>query len=786
MTARVFGAVAALGLSATLITALAIAGVWVWLDPQLPSVDSLREARFQIPMRIYSRDDRLMAEFGEKRHEPVRLSELPPLLPWAFLSAEDDRFYEHPGVDWQGVLRAGLEFVRTGEKRQGGSTITMQVARNFFLGREKTWTRKLSEMMLAMRIERTLSKDEILELYLNKIFLGNHAYGVGAAARVYFGVAPGGLSIGQMALIAGLPRAPSSDNPLASPERARQRRDYVLRRMRELGHIDADTERRESSQPVVARRYEAPVEVDAPHVAEWVRHWLVERFGEEAYTRGLKVRTTLDGRLQPVAQRALEQGLSLYERRHAWRGPEARSGAVSPQVLAKTFAAHRAVGSLLPAVVLAAGNEGATLTLADGTHLALDAEALAWTRRAAPGVDATLRVGDVVRVRAQAEGGYALTQLPRTQAAFVAIDPADGAVRALAGGFAFASSKFNRVTQAQRQPGSGFKPFLYLAAMDAGFTPATVINDAPIVIDEPGMPEAWRPENYTQDFRGPMRLREALAQSRNLVSIRLLREVGMRRTLDYLERIGFDRARLPRNLTLALGTLTATPLEMAEAYAMLANGGHRVGTWIVERVEDMEGRLLYEAAPSPVCPPLAVTGAPVVAPQRSCAPRVIEPETHYLVHSMLQDVVRVGTGQAVRTLGRNDLAGKTGTTNEQRDAWFFGYHPTQVAVAWVGNDQYEPLGDKETGGRAALPIWMAYMQEFLRDTPEQPMPVPPGLTRVRIDPGTGLAASGVHAHAIFEWFPVNRLPHAMPEETQAPSDTTATPAADRQLEEALF
>ncbi len=764
----------------------AVGGVWWYLAPQLPSIETLKDVRLQVPLKVYSRDGRLMAEFGEKRRTPVRLGEVPDTLVQAVLAAEDDRFYDHPGVDWQGLTRAAWHLLRTGEKGQGGSTITMQVARNFFLQPEKTYIRKLKEILLSFKIENSLSKDEILELYLNKIYLGQRAYGVGAAAQVYYGKPLAELALPQFAMIAGLPKAPSRFNPLADPERAVTRRNYVLRRMREVGFIDAGAFREARAAPVSAERHGQGTEVEAPYVAEMVRAEMVSRHGEAAYTSGLQVYTTIDPALQRAANRALSDALLAYTERHGYRGPEARLAedllAREEDLLARLGEVPEYAGMVAAAVRTLEGEEARLLT-AEGESVTLGVDALSWAREyidenrrgAAPqGPGDVLAPGDLVRLRRDGDGAWRLTQVPVAEGAIVALDPRNGAVRALAGGFDYYRSKFNRVTQARRQPGSNFKPFVYSAALDAGFTAASLINDAPVVFEDVSLEAEWRPENYSGRFFGPTRLRLALTKSRNLVSIRLMDAVGIDYVADYVTRFGFAPERLPRNLSLALGSAALTPMEVARGYAVFANGGFLVEPHVIARTVDSQGEVVFRARPPRACKACAAAAGAPAAPalgegesgpgepgqeQRTpLAPRTVTAQNAWLMTSMLQDVVRHGTARRARALGRSDLAGKTGTTNDQRDAWFSGFTPDLVATAWVGFDKLQPLGARETGGRAALPVWMGFMEEALADLPERSWEAPDGLVTVRIDPDSGLLAGSDFPDAIFETFREGSVP----------------------------
>ncbi|HAC58727.1 MAG TPA: peptidase [Rhodobiaceae bacterium] len=764
--------------AALLLAALAVAalfGAAHYYGRDLPSVASLRELQLSVPLRIYSRDGKLMGEFGSERRALLRFEDLPPRVVQAFLAAEDDRFFEHPGVDWQGLLRAALKYAATGEKSQGGSTITMQLARNVFLSSERTFTRKFKEILLALRIERELDKPQIMALYLNKIFLGERAYGVGAAALVYFGRDVGSLSLGETAVIAGLPKAPSRDNPVANPVRATERRDYVLRRMRELGYISRAEYEEAVAEPLVVQPYRPQVEVEADYVAEMVRAEMVARFGEEAYSRGLNVTTTVDASRQTAANAALRQALLEYDRRHGWRGAEARIPAellAQPQSpeFATALGRYAPVGGLQAAVVQAFdGNELALMT-ASGP-LTLGDESFAWAKLDAAG----LAPGDVVRIDSSGDAPR-LAQIPEAQGALVALNPDDGAIEALVGGFDFFAGKFNRVTQARRQAGSGFKPFLYATAMAHGYTPASVLLDAPVVFDDPRLESTWRPENYGGDIKGPMRLREALVQSRNLVSIRLLMGIGIDTALDFIPRFGLPADRLPRDLTMALGSAVFTPLEMARGYATIANGGFVVDPYVIVEVRDSAGEIVERAQPRRACPeclpppPVADETQPTPLPTAVAdeaeaewlpAEQAVDPAVAWLVGDMLHDVTVRGTAAKVAQLQRNDLAGKTGTTNDETDAWFNGFQRHHVAVVWVGFDQPTPLGRGEVGGRAALPAWMDYMRVALDGVPQERAPRPPGLVNVRIDRETGLLAAAGDPDAIFETVPQNAIPPAM-------------------------
>lgn len=755
----------------TLLGALSAGGLYLYLAPQLPSADVLRDVRYQVPLRVYSRDGKLLAEYGEMRRSPVKLSQVPDLMVKALLAAEDDRFYEHPGVDYQGILRAAWHLVTTGRKTQGGSTITMQVARNFFLGREKTYLRKLTEILLALKIEREFTKQEILELYLNKIYLGQRAYGIAAAAQVYYGKPLSQLTLPEMAMLAGLPKAPSRYNPIADPQRALERRNYVLGRMRTVGYINDPTYRAAVEAVDDASLHRLTIEAEAPYLGEMVRSEVVNRFGEEAYTAGYKVVTTIDARLQEAANEALRDALLDYEHRHGYRGPEARvtlPPEAGPDEWVAALGDRDPVGGLPAGMVVAVGKADIQVILKDSSIITVPWPEMKWARPyiddyhtgAAPQAPAdVVKPGDIIRVLQMPNGRWQLAQVPIVEGALVALRPEDGAVIAITGGFDFFKSKFNRAVQAKRQPGSSFKPFIYSAALEQGMTPATVINDAPVVFDDPGLEDTWRPENYSGKFFGPTRLREALIHSRNLVSIRVLRAIGIGSTLNYVSRFGFDKNSLPRNLSLALGSGAVTPLELATGYTVFANGGYHVTPYFIDHVEDIDGKVLMAATPERACRECDKPPAdPAQSPAEHIAPRVITPQNAYLMTSMMRDVIRRGTGRKARVLGRNDIAGKTGTTNDQRDAWFAGFNPDMVTVAWVGFDDTHPLGFGETGGRAALPMWIDFMRAALKGIPDHPFERPPGLVTVRIDPDSGLLADSKDRKAIFETFLADQVP----------------------------
>jgi penicillin-binding protein 1A len=751
--------------------AIAAAVLYAKIEPQLPSIDVLRDVQLQEPLRVYASDRRLLAEFGEKRRNPVKISQVPDAMVQAFLAAEDDRFFEHAGVDFQGLLRAAVELLRTGKKRQGGSTITMQVARNFFLSSEKTYLRKLTEILLAYKIEGSLSKEEILELYLNKIFLGQRAYGVEAAAQVYYGMGIADLSVARMAMIAALPKAPSRINPINNPEAAVDRRNYVLGRMHQLGYLDSAAYEAAIAELDGAHVHRVQVEASAAYVAEMARNEMVERYGASVYTSGYEVVTTIDVPRQIAATRALRKDLLDYSKRHGYRGAEASINLdeVQPDERIGLLSDYVQVGGLEPALVTLVDEKSIEVLLKNNETISIGWEGISWARPyrnvnslgpAPKKASDVVAVGDVVRV-SSSDNVWELAQIPVVEGALVSLRPTDGAILALVGGFDFTRSKFNRATQAKRQPGSSFKPIIYSAALEKGFTPASIINDAPVVFDDSELESTWRPENYSGKFFGPTRLREALYRSRNLVSIRILRAIGAAYAATYAEKFGFSSEELPHDLTLALGSASVTPLQMARAYAVLANGGYLVEPYFIRSVYDAAGEVIF-MADSPVvcahCPEVLDEISIGMPKQVNLAPQVLSPQNVWLMTSMMRDVIQRGTGVKARVLGRSDLAGKTGTTNDQMDGWFSGFNHELVATAWVGFDKLEPLGRRETGGQSALPMWIDYMRVALQGIEEVSQQPPEGLVTVRIDPATGLLARSGQKDAIFETFMEDSVP----------------------------
>ena len=789
---------------------------YVYLRPALPDVGSLRNVQLQVPLRIYTRDGRLMAAIGDQRRIPVRYDELPKKLIQAFLATEDDRFFQHHGVDWQGILRAALANFRAGRISQGASTITMQVSRDMFLTPKRDMKRKMSEVYISLLMETEFTKEEIFSLYVNKIFLGQRAYGVAAAAEVYFGKSLDQLNIAEMATLAGIPTAPSVVNPVASAEAARVRRTHVLGRMRELGYITQAEYEEANATPMVSRLHGPTIEVDAPYVAEMVRNDMLAKYGDNVYTAGYRVYTTIDSRLENAATIALRAGLLQYDRRHGWRGATAK---VDPEKMASganldlELEEYPAIGGLRPAIVQSVDGKSARIYVKNLGSVSLPWEKLSWARRELPEetmdrwpaqASEIFSRGDVIYTVGNTPENLQFVQVPEAQSALVAEDPQDGAVVALVGGFDFFQSKFNRATQARRQPGSGFKPFVYAAAFDKGFTPASVVLDAPIVIDEAGMEQAWRPKDSHDKFAGPVRLREALVRSMNLVSVRLMREIGVDYTWDYVQRFGFDKSQLPHDLTMAIGTASLTPLQMATAYATFANGGFKVTPYYIDRIEDASGKTLVQADPALACfecgrapePPSAPTAqsaasaakiyldegqsdGKMLIPQKNLAPQIIRPQVAYLLADMMADVIKRGTATRARVLARDDIAGNTGTTNEWHDAWFNGFNGDLVATVWTGFDQERSLGEGEEGGHVSVPIWTYFMHEALAGARKHGPPVPDGIVTVRISPDTGMLASADNPNGIMEKFIDGSLPKA--ESYEGPNNQNAMTDGDKPL-----
>jgi penicillin-binding protein 1A len=734
--------------------------------PTLPSLEALTSYNPKRPLQIFSSEGYLIGEFGEERRALVKIADVPQQLRQAILAAEDERFYEHGGVDYIGVVRAALHNFTSGSASQGASTITMQVARNFFLSKEKTFTRKFNEALLAFKIEHSLTKDQILEIYINQIYLGQRAYGFASAAQVYFGKNLRDLNLAEIAMLAGLPKAPSRFNPVVNMQRAKDRQLYVLRRMRELNFVTQAEFDAATQLPLVVRRDQPEFATQAEFFAEMVRQSMYERYQEDAYSKGFRVYTTLSKAHQDAAFDAVRRGVLDYDRRHGYRGAEAYVDlpqGVSEDALEDALQDQLESRDIYPALVLAVTQKTVKVFRKGGEVIEIGGDGLKFARAMigdkAPN-NRRLKRGALIRVQKDDQGAWEIVQLPQVEAGLVSLDPLDGAIRALVGGFDFNRSKFNHVTQAYRQPGSSFKPFVYSAALEKGFTPATVINDAPILIDasETGS-VPWEPKNYDGGFDGPIRMRTALTKSKNLVSIRILQAIGPQYAQDYVSRFGFDPKLHPAYLTMALGAGSVTALDLAAGYAVFANGGYRVTPYFISRVEDANGKVLAKASPV-----LAGEGAQ----------RAIDVRNAFVMFNMMQDVIRGGTGARAMQLGREDLAGKTGTTNDQLDAWFAGFQRHLCAVAWVGFDLPRSLGPNETGAVAALPIWMSYVGKVLANVPQEAPVVPEGVIAAHINPETGLR-DPEDRHGLLEFF----FHENLPPEGEPVTDTAAPAGASK-------
>ncbi|WP_288843053.1 penicillin-binding protein 1A [uncultured Deefgea sp.] len=686
--------------------------------PKLPPLNALTDYKPKIPLRIFSEDKVLIGEFGEERRAFVPINQVPPMMINALLAAEDERFYQHGGIDYLGVLRAIVGNVLSGHSQSGASTITMQVAKNFYLSNEKTYTRKFNEALLAFKIEHNLSKDQILELYINQIYLGQRAYGFSSAAQTYFGKNLKDLTVAEFAMLAGLPKAPSAYNPIVNPKRATLRQMYVLRRMAELNFIDAAQYKAAQTERLVFSRNSQQFPVHAEYVAEMVRQMMFKKYQEATYTQGFQVFTTINSQAQNDAYSALRNGILDYDNRHGYRGPE---GFIDAALLANQIDEQldealnniKEADDLRPAVVLSSNSKEVNAYLQGGEKITIQGEGLRFARSALSDKNTPanrIRPGAIIRVNAT-EKGWAIKQLPDVEGAIVAMNPQSGAIRALVGGFDFNHNNFNHVTQAWRQPGSSFKPFVYSASLERGVTPATMINDAPLVIEVGG--QRWEPKNYDGRFRGMTSVRKALTLSTNLVSVRILQAIGADYAQQHLTRFGFDPKQHPAYLTMALGAGSVTPLQLAEGYSVFANTGYRVRSYFIDRIEDARGKVLAQTQPE-------VAG--------KNAPRTLDARNAFIMNSMMGDVIKMGTATKAKVLGRNDLAGKTGTTNDAYDAWFAGYQAQLVTITWIGFDQPKSLGARETGGGAALPIWVNFMGKALKDIPESPWVMPDGVT----------------------------------------------------------
>lgn len=795
----------------------------------------------QVPLRVLSADGKLIASFGETRRIPVAMGQVPDRLKHAVLAAEDASFYQHPGVDWHGIARASWHVLASGgDKGSGGSTITQQVARNFFLSPEKLYSRKLTEIFIALRMESELSKDQILELYLNKMFLGHRSYGVAAAASYYYGKTLDQLTVAECATLASTFQLPSLVNPLNSPKRMTARRNWVLGQMLENRFISKAEYDQAIEEPLDASPHEPAIEVDAPYLAEMVRLQVLDRLGNDALTEGYVVKTTVNSMRQQAAVDSVRAGLVEYDHRHGWRGPEAHqelAAEAGTDELERALAGYTDISGMQPGIVTQVSPTEASVYLANRDEVKLDLASVEWAR---PRIDDTrvgatpksvatvLKRGDIIRVTRDEKGEWLLTQIPGAQGALVSLDPEDGSLQALVGGFNFLRSKFNRAVMAARQPGSSFKPFIYSAAFERGFTPASIVNDAPLALPDPSRPGGlWTPSNDDDKFDGPIRLREALVQSKNLVSVRLLDAIGVRFARDYATRFGFSLDSLPGNLSMALGTASVSPMSMARGFSVFANGGYLVTPYFISEIDDRDGKPVYQANPARACrtcaerlldtrppgpPPanasaapgntVATAGSAGSAPATSgslagvgdavlpadahgdsahppvLAPQVIEVRNDYLVTSLMQDVVKRGTGAAAAKLGRTDLAGKTGSTNDHRDAWFVGFNSNLVTSVWVGFDDFGSLGKGEFGAKAALPIWMSYMGTVLKDQPAGILPMPPGITTVQIDRSSGLPAGADDTNVMSEYFKVEDVDRLRNQANQQQEDQDQQHAYD--------
>ncbi len=790
---------------------LILAGAYLYLSPKLPPVDALRDVQLQTPLRVYTADYQLIGEFGEQRRTPITFDQIPSDFINALLAIEDDGFYEHHGVSVKGLLRAVVELATTGSIQTGGSTITMQVAKNYFLSSKRVFSRKFNEILLALQIEQELSKQEILELYVNKIFLGNRAYGFEAAAQVYYGKLLSDLSLAQWAMLAGLPKAPSTYNPLVNPARALERRNYILSRMNELDHISDEDYSAAVNELITAEFHGSKLDLNAPFVAEMARKELLSKYGNKIYTAGYIAYTTINSKMQNSAQQAVINGLTAYDERHGYRGPEQQftpqpdeqlsneddttntTDSFEQEALRKDrwlqiLENQKTYNDLIPAIVTTINEDSFTAILEDDNEVIVEWETGIKSARpfitihqrgpAPKQVSDVVSIGDLIRLKQNSDGIWKISQIPNAQAALVSLDASNGAILSLTGGFDYQLSKFNRVTQATRQPGSNFKPIIYTAAVANGFTAASIINDAPIVFDDASLESTWRPTNDGGKFKGPTRLRSALYTSTNLVSIRLLRELGISKAINYVSRFGFDSSQLPKDLSLALGSHSVTPLQIVSAYSAFANGGFKINPYLVERVELVDGQILHQATPDTVCTHCEKSPADEVPAEDAAsdieematiedildqspddeiaelpiAKRIIEPRVAYIMDSILRDVIKKGTGRRALSLNRNDLGGKTGTTNGPTDVWFSGYGGGIVTTTWLGFDKNSELGNREYGTSATLPIWIEYMQTALQGRPEVTHSQPEGLVTVKIDPTTGLLAKPGQKNAIFEIF----------------------------------
>lgn len=805
-------------LSIVLTSVITITSAYFYLEPELPEIDILKDVQLQVPLKVYSADNQLLAVFGEKKREPITYEEIPEQLIQAVISAEDESFFKHPGVDYKGILRAVVHLIQTGKKGQGGSTITMQVARNFFLTRDKTYIRKINEIFLSLKIEKELSKQEIMQLYMNKIYLGHRSYGVAAAAKVYYGKSLSALSLEQYAMIAGLPKAPSKYNPITNSARATIRRNYVLDRMRQLDFITQERYTQAIKTKDDAEIHTPDIAVEAPYVAEMVRSHMVEEYGSIAYTAGYNVYTSISADVQTAANNAIRSALMSYEHRHGYKGVLGHQElAANTPILEQinSLDDYHTIGHLQPALITnivsvlpeqknkKSKNKNknkedklqyAQLLLKDGSTPNLKWQHIKWAKkyindkRMGPKLKSiadVLAVGDIIYVEVLENKEYALAQLPEAAGALVSLNPQNGAINALTGGFDYYHSKFNRVLQAKRQPGSNFKPFIYSAALNKGYTPATLINDAPVVFKDQYLEGFWRPDNYSGKFFGPTRLRRGLIKSRNLVSIRILRDIGIKYAIDYAARFGYTKDELPPNLSLALGSATLTPMQIARGYAILANGGFDINPWVIQRIEDPQHNIIFTQQNKIVCN--KNYSADSCPEDKSLhAVRVVDEDNVFLMTSIMRDVINYGTGKKALQLGRKDLAGKTGTTNDQLDAWFSGFNAKVMATAWVGFDTPRSLGRLEFGGTAALPMWMKFMETALKEVPEQALIMPKNIVTVKIDSSTGLLADNNSKKTQFEYFVKGTEPQRSNIERAGTSSTSVMDSSNKAVNEELF
>ncbi len=801
---KIFWFLTKLGLFFAVLGIVMIYALYKYYEPELPSVESIKEYKLQVPLRVFSADGKLISVFGTKRRIPAAIDEIPLQVKQAYIAAEDSSFYSHPGFDIKGIMRAVWQIVTTGKKQGGGSTITQQLTRNVFLTLDQTWTRKIKELFLAVKLERTISKDEILELYLNKIALGHRSYGVAAAAEVYYGKTLDELTLAESAMLAAPPKAPSRINPVTSPERALQRRNYVLGRMLDLDYITQQQHDEAVAEEDQAYVHQPVVELNAPWVAEMVRTQMIEQFGDDAYTDGYDVITTVHSDKQAAAEMAMQKGLHAYDTRHGYRGAVQHydlSGEYDLEKITEELSDFPQPGGLQAALVLEVDEVAGLARLGDGQDIALSFETSQW---AVPHVDnhrvgnkpkdltEILDVGDVVMVKRGENGEFGLSQIPNVQGALVSLNPNNGGIYALVGGFDYYLSKFNRATQAKRQPGSGFKPIVYSGAIEHGLNAASIINDAPIVFEDDKLERTWRPENYSEKFFGPTRLREGIVNSRNLVSIRVLRQIGIRNGRNHILEFGFNPDDIPSDLSIALGSPNVPIIDMSRAFSVFANGGYLVQPFLITSITNQDQEVIYQHNGAQVCRScsqqeavdvetlddaivdLTVTDSLDENPMGELpiipAPRVIPEANQFIIESFMKDVVNRGTGTKALALNRKDLAGKTGTTNDQMDAWFNGYQRNVVTNVWVGFDTPQPMGRGEVGGRVALPIWIDYMAVALEGEPEYSRPIPPGLVSARVDRTTGKLLKPGMPNGILEYFKVGELPDESDQETKADYD----------------